>query len=287
MQSADAPYKRLNNYVKLDIEFLSFCFTGALIAGAKYGFTRHRGESMGAYLDSVGDILSRVEKRVEVAAQNLSNATTPGYKRAISFESLVAIQGAGKSGEGALGGTALGPSLTFDFTPGKSENTHNPNDLAISGSGFFTVKTTDGQVLYTRQGQFQRNAEGQLVTPQGDVVQESGGGDLALKPGAFTVQSDGTVIQAGEPVGRLGIVDLSDATAVRLTADGLYSAPDSAVTDMDSATVRQGALEASNVSLGPEMLTIMAALRQAQSGQQLMNTYDDLMGKVISTFGQG
>jgi len=101
------------------------------------------------------------------------------------------------------------------------------------------------------------------------------------------VQSDGTVIQAGEPVGRLGIVDLSDATAVRLTADGLYSAPDSAVTDMDSATVRQGALEASNVSLGPEMLTIMAALRQAQSGQQLMNTYDDLMGKVISTFGQG
>ena len=238
---------------------------------------------MGAYLDSVGDILSRVERRVEVASQNISNLATPGYKRAISFESLVTFSGA----EGPTGPAPLGSAMVVDFAQGQQQNTGNPNDLAISGSGFFAVQTKDGDTLYTRQGQFQRDGEGHLITAQGAVLQQRGGGDLELKPGDFTVQSDGTIVQAGEPVGQIGLVALSDPSTVRLVEGGLYSAPDSTVSEMDSAAVCQGALEASNVSLGPEMMTIMAALRQAQSGQQLMNTYDDLMGRAISTFGQG
>ncbi len=242
---------------------------------------------MGAFLDSVGEIMSRVERRVEVAAQNISNTTTPGYKREISFESLVAAQ-PGDARTGAPAGTAgAGPALAIDFAQGAQQTTGDPNDLAIAGSGFFTVQTKDGDTLYTRQGQFQRNAEGRLVTAQGAVIQQSSGGDLALKPGDFKVLDDGTVLQSGEPVGRIGISELSDPTSARLVEDGLYSAPESTVTSTDTATIRQGALEASNVSLGPEMMTIMAALRQAQSGAQMMNTYDDLMGRVISTFGQG
>lgn len=232
---------------------------------------------MGAYLESVGDILSRVERRVEVAAQNISNTSTPGYKRAVSFESLVA----------APDGTPSGLTMAIDFAQGQPQTTGNSNDLAISGSGVFAVRTKDGDVLYTRQGQFQRDAEGHLITAQGAVLQQRGGGDLDLKPGDFKVLSDGTVIQAGDPIGQIGLVALSDPMAVRLTDTGLYSAPEATVSQMETASVRQGALEASNVNMGPEMMAIMAALRQAQSGQQLMNTYDDLMGRAISTFGQG
>ncbi len=242
---------------------------------------------MGAFLDSVGDILSRVERRVEVAAQNISNTTTPGYKREISFESLIATPDVdGLTGQSVPGGATSGPALAIDFGQGAQQNTGNPNDLAISGAGFFTVQTKGGATLYTRQGQFQRDVGGHLGTAQGAAIQQRGGGDLVLKPGDFKVLDDGTVTQAGEPVGQIAIAVLSDPTAVRLVESGLYSAPEATVTNTETASVRQGALEGSNVGLGPEMMTIMAALRQAQSGQQLMNTYDDLMGRAISTFGQ-
>jgi flagellar basal-body rod protein FlgG len=214
---------------------------------------------------------------VEVAAQNITNMTTPGYKRAVSFESLVA----------APDGTSTGLAMAIDLAQGQQQTTGNPNDLAISGTGFFSVRTKDGAVLYTREGQLQRDGEGHLVTAQGAVLQQRGGGDLELKTGDFKVLNDGTVTQGGEPVGQIGLVKLADPTAMRLVEGGLYSAPDASVSEMDAANVRQGALEASNVNMGPEMMTMMAALRQAQSGQQLMNTYDDLMGRAISTFGQG
>ena len=241
---------------------------------------------MATFLDSVGGILSRVERRVEVAAQNISNATTPGYKRAISFESLAGAPEAASLAEDA-GGIGVGPVMTVDFASGQLQDTGNPTDLAISGGGFFTMRTAGGETLYTRQGQFRRDGEGHLVAAGGAVLLQRGGGDLTLKPGDFKVLDDGTVVQSGEPVGRIGIVDFVDARAVRLSGDGLYSAPDASVAALDTASVRQGALETSNVALGSEMMTIMAALRQAQSGQHLMNTYDDLMGRAITTFGQG
>jgi flagellar basal body rod protein FlgG len=244
---------------------------------------------LGAFLDSVGDILSRVERRVEVAAQNISNSATPGYKRALSFESLVATPDveALNSGDSLMAGLPQPSSLAVDLASGQLQNTGNPTDLAVSGAGFFAVRTPGQEVLYTRQGQFHRDADGHLLTAHGAVLQQRGGGDLVLKPGDFKVLDDGAVVQAGEPVGRIAIADFSDAKAVTLAGDGLYSAPDATIAADDAVGVRQGALEASNVGLGAEMMTIMSALRQAQSGQHLMNTYDDLMGRAITTFGQG
>jgi flagellar basal body rod protein FlgG len=67
---------------------------------------------------------------------------------------------------------------------------------------------------------------------------------------------------------------------------GLFSAPDDQVTPMADVTVKQGMLESSNVSTADEMIAIMSAVRQAQAGQHLINVYDDLMGRAISTFGQ-
>lgn len=241
---------------------------------------------MGAFLESVGNILSRVEGRVEVAAQNISNSATPGYRRTISFESLVTPTDADVI-PGMAGNGPPGLSLAVDLASGQVQNTGNPSDLAISGAGFFTVRTAGGDMLYTRQGQFRRDDEGHLVAAHGAVLQQRGGGDLVLKPGDFKILDDGTVVQSGEPAGRIGVVDFIDAKAVRIADDGLYSAPEATVAALDTASVRQGALETSNVALGAEMMTIMAALRQAQSGQHLMNVYDDLMGRAVTTFGQG
>lgn len=252
---------------------------------AKYGFSA----AMGALSDSVGIILSRVERRVEASSQNISNASTPGYKRAVSFETVLAAQDArlGWTDVEVGSGARVGSKTAIDFSDGQLQTTGNPEDLAISGAGFFSVKSGDGALLYTRQGQFHRDENGRLMNAAGCALQQRGGGDLVLKSGEFKVLGDGTVMQSGEAVGRIAVIGMADTTAMAYAENGLYTAPDAMISSMDDPSVNQGALEASNVSLGAEMMSIMAALREAQSGQRLMNIYDDLMGRAVTTFGQG
>lgn len=243
---------------------------------------------MGDLAGSVGLILSRVERRVEVSSQNIANAATPGYKRTISFDSMLdARDGADSSAVNGEVPVGVHTRLGIDLTPGQPQMTHNPDDLALLGGGFFAVRSADGATLYTRQGQFRRDSDGHLVNARNCVLQQRGGGDLMLQSGDFKVLDDGTVLQAGQAVGRIAVVGLSDPTAIAYAEGGQYSAPDDAVATMDAPSVLQGGLEASNVSMGSEMVTMMAALREAQSGQRLMGVYDDLMGRAITTFGQG
>ena len=76
------------------------------------------------------------------------------------------------------------------------------------------------------------------------------------------------------------------ATDAAPGADGLIVASPASVTAVDVPTIRQGFLESSNVSLGDEMVALMEAVRRAETGQRLMNVYDDLLGRVITTLGQ-
>ena len=229
---------------------------------------------MGDVIDIVAGVLGQSERRVEIAAQNIANISTPGYKRRVSFSSLAA----------AKGNVIEAPS-TVDFSPGKAIATQNPSDLAIMGKGFFQVRSDQG-VFYTRQGQFQVDKQGHLVTPQGYVLQTQEGGDLVLQGGAFQVQADGTVLEDGDPVGTVGVVDIDTSAAVPVQ-DGLFSAPASATKASSAPVVRQGMLESSNVSTADEMLGIMEALRRAESAQKVSGVYDDLLGQALSTFGQG
>jgi flagellar basal-body rod protein FlgF len=240
---------------------------------------------MGALIDSVGEIMSRAERRVEISAQNISNITTPGYKRVVNFESELAPKGNFDPTEISNASPPSATTLAIDFTPGKRVDTGSNNDLAILGDGFFVVQGNEGS-LYTRAGRFQRDADGQLVTTQGFPLQSESGGDITLKEGPFLVQSDGTVMQAGEAVGRIAVVDFTDRSLATPIEGGLFSTPDSNVRKIDSASIDQGSLEASNVSAGTEMIAIMAAMRNAQAGAKLANLYDDLMARAITAFGQ-
>lgn len=217
-------------------------------------------------------ILSRAAQRVEISAQNLSNITTPGYKARSSFDALIA-KGAGTSAAGAAG---------VDFSVGELKSTGNPLDFAISGAGFFVVKDADA-TFYTRDGQFTRNPEGRLVTADGKVLQ-SLSGDLVIGPGDPQILADGAVLNDGEPVGRLAIVNFADG-GLRAAGGNLFVSEHGEAKPA-TAEVRQGMLESSNVSTAAEMISVMAALRSAGSGQKVVQTYDDLMGRVVTAFSQ-
>jgi flagellar basal body rod protein FlgG len=233
---------------------------------------------MGQFIDLVSRILTQSERSAEIAGQNISNVTTPGYKRHVEFSTLLQ--------QGGLDGRPLAARNDgTDFSAGKALQTGGALDLSLAGPGFFVVRTDDG-IFYTRKGQLQRASDGRVTTGEGQTVQLEGGGDLVLRGGDLTVTADGVLIENGEPLGRLAIVDAADPAAFSRTQSGLFSAPEGVLHPVANPVVRQGVLEASNVSMGDEMLTIMQALRRAETGQRLANVYDDLMGRAVTSFGQ-
>ncbi len=248
---------------------------------------------MGA-IDIASSILSRSEQRVEIAAQNLANMTTPGYKSRQPFADL--ITGAWDS-PAVLSADRSQDKPQINFTNGKLQQTGNAFDLAISGAGFFAVRSGDA-VYYTRNGQFTRDSEGRLVNASGMALQ-SDSGDVTFvtnaKTGAnntagpsnnaMTVLADGTVLQGSQPISKLVLSDFADTAVLQPAGDGLFTAPAGAAREVDNPQIHQGMLEASNVSTADEMISMMAALRNAGTGQHVLQVFDDLMGRALTAFG--
>lgn len=227
---------------------------------------------------SASAILSQSQQRAEIAAQNVANATMPAYKRRVAFAELLERRA-------STGGAQTNVSSAVDFTAGKLVQTGNPYDLAISGTGFFAV--SQGNVVrYVRAGRFTRHSDGRLIDATGGVLQKADGGDLVVTGPNFKVGTAGDVTQDG--VGKIAVFVAADDTPDgRFTpVDGGFAAPAAGAAPSDEAEIVQGAYEASNVSTGDEMVAMMQAIRQAESGQRVMIAYDDLMGRVISTFGE-
>lgn len=232
---------------------------------------------MGDLVQSATSILSAAQRRAEEAAHNIANVTTPGYRAKHSFaEALASID---SSEIGA-------PTLTtlVSLTSGQLSETGNPTDLALTGDGFFELRDETGP-LYTRNGQFTRADDGRLLDLGGRVLQGVGGGDIVLPAGAFSVEADGAVRSGDRVIAQISVVSL-DPSSIVPGPDGLLTAPGDRVSALDAPVVRQGFLESANVSMGDEMVALMEAVRRAETGQRLMNVYDDLMGRAITTLGQ-
>jgi flagellar basal body rod protein FlgG len=221
-------------------------------------------------------ILSRAERRAEIAAHNITNASTPGYRRRIGFDEIL------RPG-GPAGGAPAGAAT--DFGAGQLAETGNPTDLAIAGDGFFAVRGDDA-VFYTRQGQFRRDSEGRLVTGGGLALQSAEGGDLIVGEGDFAVAANGVVTRDGAPVARVALFDFAERGTLASGEGGVFSAGTAEPVPVAAPAIRQGMLESSNVNMGDEMVAMMEAVRRAETGQRLVTTYDDLMGRALNLFGQ-
>lgn len=234
---------------------------------------------MSGLIESAAAILGASERRLEVAAHNVANISTPGFKRGIAFSRLVPSNVADTAGTSEI-------AVRRDFAQGTLNGTGNPLDLAISGPGLFQLRTPDG-LAYSRQGQFRVAADGTVVTPQGYVLQQAGGGDLVLDRASVSVLDDGTVLDDGVPVARIGVFDTEDPAALKPLGEAYFTADEETIAPASSAVIRQGMVENSNVSLGDEMVATMATLRRSETGARLVQIYDDLLGRVFSTLGQG
>ncbi|MBI4741938.1 MAG: flagellar basal body rod protein FlgF [Betaproteobacteria bacterium] len=211
-------------------------------------------------------------------AQNLANATTTGYRAMEHKFRAVPVQGEGAPTRAFV----VDASVADVFEQGPMMATGRPLDVAVQGAGWIAVETPDGKEAYTRAGNLQTNANGQLQTAGGLNVQGDGG-PLAIPPdNRVTIAPDGTVSTVplfGVPnnvgvVGRIKLVNPPESELVR-GADGLFRLKSGNPADADTnVRLAPETLEGSNVNPVDSMVSMISLARQFEMQIKMLQTAD-------------
>ena len=222
----------------------------------------------GLYIAASGMLAEQV--RQDQIANDLANAATPGYKAdrtsQAGFGELLLANSATGATVGPQGTAVQVSAVETDFSPKPAKDTGEPLDFAIVGEGFFAVQTARG-TRYTRNGQFSADAQGRLVTAQGDPVLGRGGRPIA-------VGADGRV----DPR-KLEVVTLRNP---RKDGDSLVTGT---AGGNAAGQVRAGALEASGSDAARSMVDMIASMRAFEAGQKVIQTIDESLGKAATQVG--
>ncbi len=243
--------------------------------------------------------LDAQQTRMSVVSNNLANVNTTGFKqgRAV-FEDLLyqnVRQSGGQSSQDTLlpSGMNLGTGVRVVateklFTQGSVLQTDNALDVAINGRGFFQILKPDGELAYTRDGTFQLNDQGQLVTSSGYIVQPG----ITIPDGAqsITVGADGVVSVklAGQSspsqVGSLEISDFINPVGLQPIGQNMYIETAASGTAQAGTPglnglglIQQGALEGSNVNVVAELVNMIETQRAYEMNSKAISTNDQMM----------
>jgi len=235
---------------------------------------------------------------VDVIANNLANINTTGFKRSqINFQDLlyVAMQEPGTevaSGLNSPSGLEIGSgvraaSTVKVYTSGELQNTDRPLDIAIRGEGFLQVSMPDGTIRYTRDGALQTNANGELVTQTGYLIEP-----------AISVPTDVVSISV-EKDGGVNVTDVSGSQSVVGTLQlarfanpaGLSSEGDNLLTETEASgtpttgmpgqngfgSIQSGFLEKSNVQMVTELVNLITAQRAYETNSRAIKAGDEML----------
>lgn len=243
--------------------------------------------------------LDAQQTRMTVVSNNLANVNTTGFKRGrAAFEDLLYQQqrqaGAASSQQtqlpsGLQTGTGVRVVATEKFfTQGNLLQTGNALDVAVNGKGFFQVLLPDGTPAYTRDGSFQVNSDGALVTSSGYAVQP--GITIPANAQSLTIGTDGVVTAqvAGQAqpvqVGTLTLTDFVNPAGLQAHSENLFvetAASGTAQTGTPGGsglgTVVQGSLEGSNVNVVEELITMIETQRAYEMNSKAISTTDEML----------
>ena len=243
--------------------------------------------------------LDAQSSRMRVIANNLANVNTTGFKRdRATFETLayqtMTAPGAPASAENRYAtGLSLGSGVQMTGTArvnsqGALATTDNPLDLAIEGDGFFQVTMPDGTIGYTRSGNFNLSAEGQIVTSDGMPIQPA----IQVPEGAqtITVGADGTgsaqlageteptqlgQIELARFVNPAGLAAKGGNLFTETAASGAAQVGPAAIDGRGS--LRQGMLEGSNVNVVQELVDMIETQRAYEVNSKMISATDEML----------
>ncbi len=213
---------------------------------------------------------------LETATTNLTNATTPGFRRL--FTVVQAMSGDGSPYEYAVSGG----SPAIDMAQGPVNRTGNPLDVGLTGPGFITVQTPNGEA-YTRDGELSVAPNGTLMAA-GYPVATSGGGALTLTPGTITINRSGLVSVNGDALGQIALGDPS-GVQMEPIGRGLYVPVGGGELPAGApgTEFHQGFLEGSTGTLVGSMLAVMNAMRSYQAAMNAVHSINNDQQRAIQT----
>ena len=246
--------------------------------------------------------LDAQQTRMAVTANNLANVSTTGFKKGravfedLLYQNVRQVGAAGTQDTQLPSGLSLGTGARVVateklHTQGNMQVTGNSLDMAINGRGFFQVLLPDGTTGYTRDGSFQVNAQGEMVTSAGYTVQPS----ITIPDGAqsVTVGTDGVVsVQlAGQAaptqVGSLQLVDFINTAGLQPRGENLLvesAASGPAQTGTPGlnglGSIQQGSLEASNVNVVEELVSMIQTQRAYELNSKVVSTSDQMLARL-------
>jgi flagellar basal-body rod protein FlgG len=243
--------------------------------------------------------LEAQQTRMAIVSQNLANVGTTGYKRARAvFEDLLYqnyVQAGGSTSQQSESptGLSLGTGVRVvatekQFTQGNIVTTNNQLDVAIQGRGFFEILMPDGSQAYTRDGTFQLDADGQLVTSSGYQLQPPI--TIPADASSITIGVDGvvSVVAAGSPdpiqVGNVQLVDFINPAGLQPRGENLYletvasGPPQPGTPGLNGlGTTVQGTLETSNVNAVEELVNMIETQRAYEMNSKAIATTDQML----------
>jgi flagellar basal-body rod protein FlgG len=240
---------------------------------------------------------------IDNIANNLANANTTGYKsRRAQFQDLL-YQNMVAPGSSAGQSTVVPSGLQIGlgtravsneviFQQGSFTSTSNPLDLVIQGNGFFQIQQASGNLAYTRNGSFQLNSTGSLVTSDGNLVQPQ----VTIPPAAQTVNiaADGTVSYSltgqtqSQNAGQITLANFQNPAGLNSLGGSLFTPTDASGAAIVGTpggadgvgTIMQGYVEQSNVSVVDEFINMITAQRAYEANSKVVKAADEMYQQV-------
>lgn len=246
--------------------------------------------------------LDAQQTNLDVIAHNLANVSTNGYKRQRAvFEDLL-YQNLRQPGAQSTQQTQIPSGLQLGVgvrtvatehihTQGNLQKTENPLDIAINGQGFFQIQMPDGTLAYTRDGAFQRDSTGQIVTSSGYPLSPA----ITIPADAIsvTISRDGivSVLQAGQAtptqLGNIQLATFINNGGLQSIGENLYVETASSGTPTPNTPgsngaglLNQGYVETSNVNVAEELVTMIQTQRAYEMNSKAVSTSDQMLGRL-------
>lgn len=240
-------------------------------------------------------------------SNNLANVNTTAFKRdRAQFQDLlyqIKRQPGGMNTQNSElpSGLQLGTGVrvvgtTKQFSQGNLQVTDQPLDMAINGRGFLQVETPDGQIAYTRDGEFQLNSNGDVVTPDGfPLVPNINVPDNATN---VTIGKDGTVTAVVDDqtapinLGQITLVDFVNPQGLQAVGNNLYKATTASGDPNEGeaglaglGTIEQGQIESSNVEVVEELVNMITTQRAYEMNSKVVSTTDQMLQFITNNIG--